>query len=94
MACDCPACQRLCQRTGRKCFVPCEQCIATVEYDAIGALTSRTWVLDKAPSLGGISREPNVWWRTQTPPSIYSDDFWHRVAREAAKLNLTKEGQA
>jgi hypothetical protein len=39
--CDCPACQPQCEKTKRKCFIPCPQCNKPEEDDH-GELKSRT----------------------------------------------------
>jgi len=79
MNCDCPACQPLCRRIGHKCFVPCDECMDAVEYDAIGALTSRTVTLSK----------PGVLYKLAVP-SIYSEGFW----RGLVEAGWLKEGEA
>jgi len=53
MTCDCPACTPPCQRIGHKCFVPCDECIEAVEYDAVGAITSKTVTMAQRPILSG-----------------------------------------
>ena len=40
-SCDCPACLPPCERTGKKCFIPCQRC-EKPEIDENGKLNSKT----------------------------------------------------
>jgi hypothetical protein len=40
--CNCPACLPACERSGIRCFIPCDRCLNRVEADECGPLKSTT----------------------------------------------------
>jgi len=40
--CNCPACMPACERSGIRCFIPCDRCLNRVEADEYGPLKSMT----------------------------------------------------